>query len=538
MQLTELSIQSQNPFVRDYINGKKEIEPFFDYGLSNESWSVRLDDLSSRTYDRDALADYLLDYHSKFQSASMNETIERLRDPKSVVVVGGQQAGLLTGPLYTIHKIVSILVFAKQKEQELNVPVIPVFWVAGEDHDLEEINHVYISDGGKVKKHKLPQSHWKKSQASKTALDAEKAEKWLDGIFASFEETEYTNDLLGHLRRCLRQSLSFTDFFEYLVAGMFEQDGLILLNSGDPGIRALEARFFRQLLNRNAELTDSVKRQQEFMQQLGYTPIIEGAAQHANLFYEHDGERFLIEKENGAFFIKELHLQWSEAELCDLICQKPEAFSNNVVTRPLMQEYLLPTLAFIAGPGEINYWGELKGAFQVMGYKMPPVIPRLQVTFLERHIEKKLGERGIELRESIEKGARAKKEQYFEDKVPSGFTDSVKQAKEKIENIHSAVRAEALEIDGSLGPLLEKNSGFIQDQLEFLEKTVIKRIEERENYILRDFDKIQTSIKPLDAPQERIWNIVYYLNKYGPNFLEKYKDLPYSFQNMHQVVKL
>lgn len=78
-----------------------------------------------------------------------------------------------------------------------------------------------------MKKHKLPQSHWKKSQAAKTALDAEKAEKWLDGIFASFEETEYTNHLLGHLRRCLRQSLSFTDFFEFLVADMFEQDGLI-----------------------------------------------------------------------------------------------------------------------------------------------------------------------------------------------------------------------------------------------------------------------------------------------------------------------
>ena len=93
-------------------------------------------------------------------------------------------------------------------------------------------------------------------------------------------------------------------------------------------------------------------------------------------------------KRKQRVFIKELHLQWSEAELCDLICQNPEAFSNNVVTRPLMQEYLLPTLAFIAGPGEINYWGELKGAFQVMGYKMPPVVPRLQVTFLERHIEK------------------------------------------------------------------------------------------------------------------------------------------------------
>ncbi|MDI5788145.1 bacillithiol biosynthesis BshC [Bacillus licheniformis] len=89
-----------------------------------------MDDLSSRTYDRDALADYLLDYHRKFQSATMNETIERLRDPKSVVVVGGQQAGLLTGPLYTIHKSYRSFI-SKAKEQELNVPVIPVFWVAG-----------------------------------------------------------------------------------------------------------------------------------------------------------------------------------------------------------------------------------------------------------------------------------------------------------------------------------------------------------------------------------------------------------------------
>lgn len=185
------------------------------------------------------------------------------------------------------------------------------------------------------------------------------------------------------------------------------------MNSGDRGIRNLERRFFRQLLDKNDELTDSVKRQQELMKQLGYTPIIEGLAQHANIFYERDGERFLIEKENGAFFIKELHLQWSEAELCDLICQNPEAFSNNVVTRPLMQEYLLPTLAFIAGPGEINYWGELKGAFQVMGYKMPPVVPRLQVTFLERHIEKKLDERGIELRESIERECGPKKSSIF-----------------------------------------------------------------------------------------------------------------------------
>ncbi|WP_077736879.1 bacillithiol biosynthesis cysteine-adding enzyme BshC [Bacillus sonorensis] len=538
MQLTELSIQSQNPFVRDYINGNNVIGPFFDYGLTKEDWKVRLNDLSSRTYNRAALVDYLLDYHRKFQSENMNKAIERLRDPESVVIVGGQQAGLLTGPLYTIHKIISILVLAKQKEQELNVPVIPVFWVAGEDHDLEEINHLFISDSGHVKKYKLAQPHWKKSQAANTPLDTDKTETWLNGIFASFEETEYTNGLLTHLRRCLRQSSSFTEFFEYIVADMFEKEGLVMLNSGDPGIRALEAGFFQQLVKNNDQLAESVKRQQALMTEMGYSPIIEGAAQHANLFYEHEEERFLIEKKDDAFFIKELDLEWTLSELFDLIDKTPEAFSNNVVTRPLMQEFLLPTLAFIAGPGEINYWGELKGAFQVMGFKMPPVVPRLQITFLERHIEKKLSERGIELRESLEQGALARKDQFFQSRVPSEFTASVKSAKDKIAGIHSSVVQEALEIDRSLEPLLKKNAAFIQDQLGFLEKAVLRKIEERENNILRDFDKIQTSLRPSGAPQERIWNIMYYLNKYGPDFLEKYKKLPYSFQNMHQVVKL
>ncbi|MED2943155.1 bacillithiol biosynthesis cysteine-adding enzyme BshC [Bacillus swezeyi] len=538
MQLTELSIQSQNPFVRDYINGNKLIGPFFDYGLNKEDWEIRLNDLTSRTYNRGALADYLLDYHRKFRSKRMNEAIERLRDPASVAVVGGQQAGLLTGPLYTIHKIISILVFAKQKEKELNVPVIPVFWVAGEDHDLEEINHLYISDSGHVKKYKLAQPHWKKSQAAKTELDADKAEKWLHGVFASFEETEYTNDLLAHLQRCLRKSSTFSEFFEYIAADMFEKDGLILLNSGDPGLRALEAEFFQQILKKSDELAESVKQQQEFMKEMDYSPIIEGASQHTNLFYEHDGERFLIEKGDGAFFVKELDLKWTRAELHDLIGENPEAFSNNVVTRPLMQEFLLPTLAFIAGPGEINYWGELRSAFKAMGFKMPPVVPRLSITFLERHIEKKLTERNVELQESLEKGAASKKERFFASRVPSEFTNSVKRAKEKIESIHSSVRSEALEIDRSLEPLLMKNAGFIQDQLEFLEKAAVRKVEERENNILRDFDKIQTSLRPLGAPQERIWNIMYYLNKYGPDFLEKYKELPYSFQNMHQVVKL
>lgn len=116
-------------------------------------WRERLKDLSSRFFAREELAAYLSSYHNKFGSSVMQSAIEKLKDPSSVAVVGGQQAGLLTGPLYTIHKIISIIVLAKEQEKQLQVPVIPVFWVAGEDHDLDEINFVHTSEeNGPVKK--------------------------------------------------------------------------------------------------------------------------------------------------------------------------------------------------------------------------------------------------------------------------------------------------------------------------------------------------------------------------------------------------
>ncbi|MBK4202846.1 bacillithiol biosynthesis cysteine-adding enzyme BshC [Bacillus subtilis] len=539
MQLTELSIKNQNVFVQHYIDGKEEMSSFFDYNIHNKDiWRERLKDLSSRFFAREELAAYLTSYHNKFGSSAMQSAIEKLKDPSSAAVVGGQQAGLLTGPLYTIHKIISIIVLAKEQEKQLQVPVIPIFWVAGEDHDLDEINFVHTSEeNGPVKK-KLPQSYWKKSSAASTSLDQEKCAAWIDDVFAAFEETDHTNALLDNVKRCLRESVTFTDFFELLIADLFQEEGLVLLNSGDPGIKKLETAMFQKILRENDELARAVSDQQAFMREAGYKPIIESGKEQANLFYEYEEERFLIEKDNGRFVVNELDLGWTMDELYTHMEEHPERFSNNVVTRPLMQEYFIPTLAFIAGPGEINYWGELKQAFAVMGFKMPPVMPRMNITILERHIEKKLLERNIALQDAIERGTENQRETYFEHQIPEEFTAVMDQAKSQIEAIHKTVRQEALKVDQSMEPLLLKNAAFIQDQLQFLERTVTKRIEEKEGYVLKDYERIQNSIKPLLAPQERIWNIMYYLNRYGPKFFTSFKNLPFSFQNQHQVVKL
>lgn len=539
MQLTELSIRSQNLFIRDYIEEKKEMTAFFDYDIHSEhTWKKRYDDLMERSFPREALADYMSAYHAKFDSAAMRENIEKIRDERSVMVVGGQQAGLLAGPLYTIHKIISIIQFAKEKESALGVPVIPVFWVAGEDHDVDEINFVYTSGEKGPVKQKLPLHHVKKTAAKRTPLHQEKTERWLRDVFSTYEESAYTNDLFDQLLRCLRKSETFTDFFEWIVCDLFEEDGLLLLNSGDFGVKPLERTLFKQIVESSDAIVARLNNTQAAMEQAGYQPIIEAGDHQANLFYEYDDERFLIEKENGQFSISEVGLTWTKDELLQEVEEHPERFSNNVVTRPLMQEALLPTLAFMAGHGEVNYWGELKGIFEYFDVKMAPVLPRLHVTILERHIDKKLPIRELSVEEVLTKGVKEKKDAHFQQSLPDSFVQSVQHAKRELANVHEAMRQEALEIEPSFEQLLDKNAKFIEDQLQFVYQKVAKRVEEKEGYILRDFERIENSLKPLEAPQERIWNIMYFLNKYGPEFFKTFKNLPFSFQNKQQIVKL
>ncbi|MGX1194056.1 bacillithiol biosynthesis protein BshC [Metabacillus sp. SLBN-84] len=134
MEITDLSLRHSNRLVEDLISGRLNTEDYFDYSITDDTvYEKRVKDLKNRTFAREELSSYLLSYHQKhFQDKEpVIRNIERLKDPESLVVVGGQQAGLLTGPLYTIHKIISILVLAEQQEAKLSVPVIPVFWVAG-----------------------------------------------------------------------------------------------------------------------------------------------------------------------------------------------------------------------------------------------------------------------------------------------------------------------------------------------------------------------------------------------------------------------
>lgn len=145
---------SQNKLISDYRLGKQEIMDFFDY-IPSGDLETRVKELRERTFQRESLQEVLHKLNKAWDAPNSTlHNINRFSNKDSVVVIAGQQAGLLTGPMYTINKVISILQLAKQQEEELNIPVIPVFWIAGEDHDFDEINHIFMQEKSRLKKTK------------------------------------------------------------------------------------------------------------------------------------------------------------------------------------------------------------------------------------------------------------------------------------------------------------------------------------------------------------------------------------------------
>ena len=164
MEMLNLSLPAANRFATDYLTGSPGLQSFFHYNFNEKNAYIhRLDELKNRSFMRHELADHIQSFMSSYaNSEKITDNINKLRKEDSVAVIGGQQAGILTGPLYTIHKVISIIKLAEQKEAELGVPVVPVFWIAGEDHDYQEVNHVYVMKDNKQEKWVYPEKNLEK----------------------------------------------------------------------------------------------------------------------------------------------------------------------------------------------------------------------------------------------------------------------------------------------------------------------------------------------------------------------------------------
>ncbi|MGD6850314.1 bacillithiol biosynthesis cysteine-adding enzyme BshC [Rossellomorea aquimaris] len=537
MEVESLNIPAINKFASQYLKQEEPVTSFFHYNVNSSSvYSDRMKDLASRQFEREGLAECISSYMKSLPSSEkVEESLGKLRND-AVTVIAGQQAGLMTGPLYTIHKIISVIQLARQQEAELKHPVVPVFWIAGEDHDYQEVNHLYVEKRSKLEKVGYPERVVEKKMTSHIMYNKTVMKKWLHDILVMLGETEHTNQLSSALTKMIEEEEDIVRFFAHIVMSLFKDFGLLVIDSAYPLLRKLESRHFHHLIENSQSITDKVLEQQEEIRNNGYGTQLDISPIAANLFIQLQDERALLEREGNKFFEKNSGKAYSSLELLSILDESPESFSNNVVTRPMMQEWLFPTLAFVAGPGEIAYWGELKKAFEYVDLKMPPVVPRLNITIVEREIEKRIQDLQLTLHGVITEGVSTSRNAFWKSLERPDLEFEMKEIQEELQRKYEKIREKAVSIDQGLHPIIDKNLEFHLSQFDYLRNKVDKALKDKNSLTFNHFMKVENSIRPNEGPQERTWNVLYFLNKYGPDFVKDLTLLEFTFDGTHKVV--
>lgn len=541
LKLKEYNLSEQSKFMKDYRLGYEPLQNFYDYSYrSDNDYIERYNELKNRDFQRVTMAEQLAEYNQRFGCSIETITnINKLVDPSSVCVVAGQQAGILTGPLYTIHKIITVLKLAKEQEEKLNVPVVPIFWLAGEDHDFDEINHLYSIDSGKLAKRKINQQNDGKAAISNLEIDKGEVTTFIRELLRDCRETTFTKDLIKNINDALEKSIYYSDFFSFLIHQLFKGSGIVLLDSHDKQLRELERPFFNELINKNDSLNDKFLETANQLSENGYGEPIERGENNAHLFFHFQGKRLLLERTRDHLFSDKHSLfTFTKDELLQIVATEPENLSNNVVTRPLMQEYLLPVLAFVGGPGEIAYWATLKEVFHLFSFKVPPIVPRFSITLMESQIHKYLEEFQLSIEDVLATGTTAARQELAMWKHKQQIDETLQQTLEQVEKLHKPLKELVKTYDKGLEALANKNELIIKKEITFLAEKIQKSIRQKNQHESIKFDLIESNLKPRGGLQERSLNVIYYLNEYGLDFVEQLNELPLQFNDKHKLVYL
>ncbi|TKI71409.1 bacillithiol biosynthesis cysteine-adding enzyme BshC [Lysinibacillus mangiferihumi] len=538
MKLESIQVPVKNRVLADYWSPNTAIHEFFEYEYNDKSFAMRAEYLEQRAGDQKELTAIIRQFMEPLGlSDKTNEHLQQL-EQGAVAVVGGQQAGVLTGPLYSVHKAISVITLAKEQSEKLQRAVVPIFWIAGEDHDLEEINHTFTMRDTDIKKRAYGERSRRKTMASTTNLNKEAMTQLINTIIKDFGETAHTERLFNQLLDALNESETFTDFFAQLMNTLFKDEGLLMIDAANVKFRQYERNHFVQLIQHSKEIARLVTEKEAALDRAGYGKPILATEDAANLFYVKDGERFLLERRQHQFVNLAANIKLSHEELLTIAQQHPENLSNNVVTRPLMQEMTIPVLAFVGGPGELAYWATLKDAFAVLGLQMPIFAPRLNITIITRHVDQLLREYHLTVEDIWNGRALALKEQFIAEVQDDEAKRQILDMQQLLLEKYATLERYFAEQQMSLNKILEKNKENHVRQFEYLQQKVEQTVLSKHETTIRKFMTLQNELYPNDGFQERSYNPYQYINEFGPTLVEEMLKKTYRIGNHHYFLYL
>jgi bacillithiol biosynthesis cysteine-adding enzyme BshC len=521
----------------DFLYHYEKVSRFYtDYGREVSPLAEHAKVVGAQEFDRDRVADALTRINQRAGSSPLTfNHIEMLRKPGSVAIVTGQQAGLFTGPLYTIHKALTVIKLAACMREQ-GIDAVPVFWIASEDHDYEEVKWTRLVDAeGHVRTVEYtPENQSAEIPVGKVTLD-HGISKAIDEFLSFLPPSEFVTDIEQALRQSYADGTGFAVAFSKLMAHIFKDYGVVLLDPSDEGLKQVAAPLYSRAIEKTAEIASALVERSNALVAAGYHAQVNVSEEMVPLFIIDDGRRVAMTQRDGRFYVKGSDRSFEKDELAALALRCPNCFSPNVTLRPIVQDYLLPTAAYIGGPAELAYFAQLRAVYEVLERPAPCVLPRASFTIVEGRHQKTMEKYDLQLSDFFD-GLHPAITKVIETSVDRNTAEAF-ESTEKLFNEQLNKLEEALgKADATLADSLRKSREKILYQIEHLRTRFIHASARREETTYRQVERAYTTLMPNKNFQERELNAFYFLARYGQSLIDDlYKAADVGFSN-HRLI--
>lgn len=502
MQLQKIALadtHSFSSFFLDYISQKDSLKKFYNRFPVLANFDDQIAEKKSfPPHHRQVLFDSI---STQYEGVKVNEVtssnISSLKDSKTFTVTTGHQLCIFTGPLYFVYKIVTVINACKRlKEKYPEYNFVPVYWMASEDHDYDEIKSFRLYGKKYV---------WETSQSGAVGrFDPKSISKLFDELPGdiSLFKTAYT------------KSETLAQATRYYVNEIFGSHGLVVVDGDDQGLKSLFKNVIPEdLFNHTPK--NLVETKNKELETLGYHPQV--FARDINFFYLTRGVRQRIERSGDYFSVVDTDLKFTASEIKKLIEKSPEQFSPNVILRPLYQEVILPNLAYVGGPAEVVYWLQLKGVFDHFKIPFPILMPRNFGGIIDSPIKRKFEKTGLELKDLF-----LEKQILFNQWTKRNAQDdlSLQKELETVKTLFAGIKKRAVQVDPTLLKYTDAQTWRSIKSIEAIEKKMLRAEKRKQADKLRQIETVKDFLFPNGSPQERTDN---FLNFYqpDPSFIQK-----------------
>ncbi len=489
--------------------------------------------LDARTYPRAALAGILAEQNAGWGAGPpARRNIERLADPRALAVITGQQTGLFGGPCFTLSKAATTLGVAAAFERQLGRPIVPLFWLSSEDHDLPEADHVVLLDAGnRPTIVRLPREGNPGFIPANLSLGPA-VQQALAEAAALLPSTEFTAGLLDALGRCYAPEETLASAFARWMAHLTRDWGLVLVDPADPRLKALAAPVLLGELRRAPATSQAMLEVSARLEARSYAPQITVRADGANVFLLQAGRLPIRRTPQGLATQREGSL----APL-DPAPAEAAALSPNVALRPVMQDALFPTLAYIGGPAEVAYFAQLGPAYAAFNVPMPLLLPRASLTLVEGRIGELMARHTLALPQ-LRAEAESLVSSILRQEQAAAFEARMAEAKGAVARTYKEVEALVGEIDPTLKGPAAQAAGHAAHQLDGLQKKAIQALKRRHEDLRAQVHRVREHLMPGGRPQERVLCLLPFLAKYGWDLAETIRRAAAEPGWVHRVVPL